>query len=177
MSSCFRMQTHEKLRPGLTQLWQLVLQKFKSHLKTQGYYSHADADKGVFVRHTCRKTGTPNSDPARPCQTSSSKGACIREGGEAGNTLTWLQDFPCCYCCLSLKIKTAADFSILFEIFHNHTWLTFSFSPSFIWTRCLLATKRLEVCAKSTSNWLVKQFTGWNSPQRWLINYPQGSLL
>lgn len=28
--------------------------------------------------------GTPNGDPARPCQTSSSKGACIKVGGDAG---------------------------------------------------------------------------------------------
>lgn len=62
--------------------------KLKSHLRRKDTTDTAGVDKGVFVRHTCRKTGTPNSDPARPCQTSSSKGACIREGKESSSKMT-----------------------------------------------------------------------------------------
>lgn len=117
----------------------------------QGYYRYAGADKGVFVRHTWRKMGAPNSDPARPRQTSSSREARITEGGDTSSKLTWWKFFFVCLCVACFWIKTRTDDAIILISVADMRYLR---TPVSYFFELVLLTynKGPAECAKSTSN-------------------------
>ena len=83
----------QKLQPGLTQLW-LPVSQTSIHTLDAKMPAINGADTGMFGRQTCGKMGTPNSDPAKPCQTSFNKVACIKDKMQASGEKSQSLVFP-----------------------------------------------------------------------------------